>query len=352
MNLKSKKNSKVHMLFILLLLAAIFLMIPFLLKKKVEYDVNNQMNSYCSELVLTFPETAQTSYEEFLQTALGHVTFHAKDIEKKADNLWNTEVSFQPVDLEKLLSSENLTYVKEMKSTDMEKELTGILEMDNKILEESKGSIPIMDEICQEIKIYRTDDGLQVDKDGLQTLLEAALPGYMNPYTIVAEAFDVRQNLEAYLDAHFKGELELFSEYSHMSEEEAKNWYQSIFTNDSQIFPEDLAPEITDNLMEIYRKCEYDVGIVRKRDDSGYSIEIDVVPNMSLKLIREEMNNRVFDSEREVYETYADLLEQYAQSPVYGDREVLTFQWNQKSLTDPISPDSEFGNLLETILPI
>ena len=64
------------------------------------------------------------------------------------------------------------------------------------------------------------------------------------------------------------------------------------------------------------------------------------------------MNNRVFDSEREVYETYADLLEQYAQSPVYGDREVLTFQWNQKSLTDPISPDSEFGNLLETILPI
>lgn len=352
MNLKSKKDFKVHMLFFLLLLAVILLMIPFLQKKKAEYCVNNQMKSYCSELVLTFPETAQTSYEEFLQTALGHVSFHVKDIEKNSNNLWDAEVSFQPVDLEKLLSSENLTYVKEMKSANMEKELTGILEMDNKILEESKDSIPIMDEICQKINIHRTDDGLQVDKDGLQTMLEASLPGYMNPYMAIAEAFDVRQSLEAYLDAHFKGELELFSEYSHMSEEEARNWYQSIFTNDSQIFPEDLAPEITDNLMEIYRKCEYDVGIVRKRDDSGYSIEIEVVPNMSLKLIREEMNNSVFDSEREVYETYARLLEQYAQSPVYGDREVLTFQWNQKSLTDPLIPDSEFGNLLETILPI
>ena len=352
MNLKPPKFSKVHMLFILFLLAAIFLMIPFFLKKKVEYCVNNQMKTYCGDLVITFPEKAQTSYEEFLQTALGHVTFHVKDIEKKSDSLWSAEISFQPVDMDKLLSSENLTYVKEMQSEEMEKELTAILKMDNKILEESKDSIPRMDRTYQNVKICRTDAGLQVDKDGLQTLLETSLPGYMNPYMIVAEAFDVRQNLEAYLEAHFKGELELFSQYSHMSEEEAKNWYQSIFSNDSQIFPEDLLPKITENLMEIYRECQYDVGIVRKREDSGYSIEIEVVPNMSLKLIREEMNNSVFDSEREVYETYTRLLEQYAQSPVYGDREVLTFHWNQDSLTDPLTPDSEFGNLLETILPI
>ena len=116
MNLKPQKITKKHMLIVLLLLTILLFMIPFLQKINVEYCLNNQIKSYCSDLALTFPKASRTSYEEFLKTALGHVTFHVKRIEKKSDSLRIAEVSFQPVDMDKLLSPENLTYVKEMQT--------------------------------------------------------------------------------------------------------------------------------------------------------------------------------------------------------------------------------------------
>lgn len=61
--------------------------------------------------------------------------------------------------------------------------------------------------------------------------MEEALPGYMDPYAAVADVFDMRDFIEAYLDACFKGDTERYILHTEVSVEDAACGMRRLFRN-------------------------------------------------------------------------------------------------------------------------
>lgn len=300
------------------------------------------------ELVIDFPEELKESYEEFLKDALNQVQFELNKAEKESDDTYMVRVTYDPIDIAATTDDTNLEYVKNISSTDFCAEVNKLLEKDRELLESSENQ----QKKSRIIEVQKSGDGFAIDEAQIKDLLEDALQGYMAPYAAVAKVFDMRDFVQAYLDANIKSEFEQYIEHTGMSAEEVSVIYDDSF---SEFRMDELSSEQNDRFVNaakvIYRNCQYSVGIMKQNSLTEYVFDITVTPNTSIINAMNEFEAGTYYSESAAKEALLNIYDKYAASPTYGEETTITVTWNTIDMLNSQAENEEFNRLMDTIIP-
>ena len=187
----------------------------------------------------------------------------------------------------------------------------------------------------------------------VKKLLESALPGYMAPYTAVADVFDMRDFIQAYLDASLKGETERYQLHTGMTKEEATAWYEESFKNfEMDGFSEEQSKRFVNAMKGIFKNCKYSVGITKRNTMTEYVFDLTTTPNTSVLSATEELNAGVYYSQDAVNAACLDIYDKYAAESTYGEEKIVTVTWNAFSLMNDQMEDAEYNKLMDAVIPV
>lgn len=300
------------------------------------------------DYVLTFPEELKTSYEIFLKEAFTHVQFELNKAEKETKTMYVIQVSYEPIDIEKTTADANAEFVKTISGTDFAEEAKKLLEKDTDLLED-----PVKQEKkSSSINVYKSDDGYYVEPEDLNALLVDALPGYMAPYEAVLSTFDMRNFMQAYLDAYFKGELEQLQLYTKLSAEEAAAWYEDSFhTFRREELNDEQNERFVAAIKKIYQQSVYELDALQKLSETECQFELTASPNISMLQIVKELEDGTYYTTEQVAEALLEICDKYAEAPAYGEVTTVTIQWDSLSTAADPAKNENFSLLMETIIP-
>lgn len=313
------------------------------LDRLLEEEENRIEKSY----TLSLSQKAKARYQEFLQTSLSKVEFDVKKSGKTKDDVVTVSVSFEPLDLSKtmkdLLEKEKM----EISSADFSTELAHLLEEETKALD---------DRVMQSgtkalLEVKKTDKGYKVSNAQMISLIKAALPGYMESYSVLEDIFDKQDYLKAFLDAYLKGDTQRLAVHTQMSKEEVDEWYRQGFEGEAEGFSSEDIERLTTALMDISAACQYEIGIPKKNANGEYEIAVHVIPNTSRVKAKEELDAMEFQSAEEVASSFLSVYEKYAQNPTFADPTDLVFLWNASTTFQDVSPGTYVGNFIGIIYP-
>lgn len=301
-----------------------------------------------SDYVLTFPDELKTSYETFLREAFTQVQFELNKAEKETKTMYVIQVSYEPIDIEKTTADANAEFVKTISGTDFAEEAKKMLEKDTELL-----SDPVKQEKkSSSIKVYKSEDGFYVEPEDLNALFKDALPGYMAPYEAVLATFDMRNFIQAYLDAYFKGELEQLQLYTKLSWEEVAAWYEDSFATFQREELNDAQNErFVTAIKKIYQQSNYELGALQKLSDTECQFELTAVPNISLLQIVKDLEAGTYYTTEQVADALLETCDKYAAAPAYGEMTTITIQWNSLSTAADPAKNEKFSLMMETIIP-
>lgn len=300
------------------------------------------------EFVVDFPEDLKEPYEAFLKEALNQVSFELNRAEKTEEGTYSVRVTYEPIDLEAATEAENLEFVKEIGSTDFGAEAAALLERDLELLDSAKKQ----QKKSRTVTVTEEGGEFSVKEEELQDLFRDALQGYMSPYKAVADVFDMRDFIQAYLDASLKGETERYREHTGYSEEEAAKWYEDSFSEfRMDEFSEEQNERFQTAAKNIYRNCQYSVGRIRQNSLTEYVFDITTSPNTSFQSAMREFEGGTYYSISEAAEALLSSYDKYAASPTYGEETTVTVTWNAIDVMSPQQEGSEFNRMMETIIP-
>lgn len=299
--------------------------------------------------VIDFPEDLKEPYEAFLQKALNQVQFELNKADKESEDTYLVRVSYEPLDIASVTEAINEEYAKNIASTDLTTEVTALIEKDIELLESAEK----LQKKTQTIQVAKSGDGFSIKEEDVKELLKSALPGYMAPYTAVADVFDMRDFIQAYLDASLKGETERYQLHTDMSPEEAAAWYEESFENFKMDgFSEEQSKRFVNAMKGIFKNCKYSVGITKRNTMSEYVFDLTTTPNTSVLSATEELNEGVYYSQDAVNAACLDIYDKYAAEPTYGEEKIVTVTWNAFSLINNQMEDAEYNKLMDAVIPV
>lgn len=300
------------------------------------------------DYVLAFPKESREEYVQFLQSALGQVEFKVKEAEEAKEGTYRVRVTFEAIDVGNTVREANEAYAKEMQSAEFGTELMGILKKDRELLKDAVRKSPSN----QVIEVKKSGDDLQIQGDTMDRLVQKLLSGYMVPYELIADAFDERDFLQAYLDATFKGELEQFCKHTEKTMEEAAAWYEESFKGMEDMgFTGGENQRMINAFKTIFKNSKYIVGAPKLTSAFNYSVEVTITPNMSLKNATTEFEAGTYKSEREVKNAAINLYEKYAANPAYGEEVTVVVPLNLQTYLEKSDENSELWKLMNQIIP-
>lgn len=301
-------------------------------------------------IAIDFPEELKEPYETFLMEALNQVQFELNKAEETGKNTYSVRVTYEPVDIAALTEETNFEYAKNISSTDFCAEAKGLLEQDTELL----AGATKQQKKSRTITVTKDGDKFSIEEDEMKALFEDALQGYMAPYTSVAKVFDMRDYLQAYLDATLKGETERYQLHTGSTAEEAASWYEDSFSGYRM---DELSDEQNERLKnaakEIYRNCQYTVGVVKQNTLTEYVLEVTTTPNTSLLSAASEYESGTYYSVSESINGLLNAYDKYAAAPTYGAETSITVTWNAMDLMwmNNQTDNEEYNRLMETIIP-
>lgn len=301
-------------------------------------------------IAIDFPEELKEPYEVFLMEALNQVQFELNRPEETGDGTYSVRVTYEPVDIEAVTEETNFEYAKNISSTDFCAEAKKLLEQDTEILEGAAKQ----QKKSRTITVTKDGDEFSIEEDELKALFEDALQGYMAPYISVAKVFDMRDYLQAYLDASLKGDTERYQLHTGSTAEEAAGWYDDSFSGyRMDEFSDEQNERLKNAAKEIYRNCQYTVGVVKQNTLTEYILEVTTTPNTSLLSIGSEYESKTYYSMSESINGLLDTYDKYAASPTYGEETSVTVTWNALDIMrmSNQTDNEEFNRLMETIIP-
>lgn len=299
--------------------------------------------------VIDFPEDLKDSYEEFLQKALKQVQFELNKADKESEDTYLVKVTYEPLDIGSVTEAINEEYAKNIASTDLSTEVISLIEKDMELLESAEKE----QKKTKNIKVTKSGDGFSIKEEDVKELLESALPGYMAPYTAVADVFDMRDFIQAYLDASLKGETERYQLHTGMTAEEAAAWYEESFKNfEMDGFSEEQSSRFINAMKGIFKNCKYSVGITKRNTMTEYIFDLTTTPNTSVVSATEELNAGVYYSQEAVNAACLDIYDKYAAEPTYGEEKIVTVTWNAFNLINNQMDDAEYNKLMDAIIPV
>ena len=302
------------------------------------------------QYVLQFPDKLKESYIQLLKTSLQSVQFEVANAKEKKNNIYEVEVSFNPIDIQKTLKSANASLISKTTAETLEEAGKDIFKQDLKII---KDTPKYSDEITTTIEVKKKGDNFSIDRKSLKALLDQALLNDMEPYTSLCELYDAKDFLTAYLDASFKGEITQFAKHTDRTKEEALSWYEGdVFSA-----PDDLSSAYKERytlaLKNILKQSRYTVHVPRKEQGlMNYTISVTTTPNNSLVTAYQEFESGTYYSIDEASHALVEKLEHYAASPVYGDETTTDISLNGHTLLDSGNEDSELQKLGTIICPM
>lgn len=300
------------------------------------------------EFVVDFPEELKESYEAFLKAALNQVQFELNKAEETGKDTYSVRVTYDPIDIEAVTEAVNLEYVKNIASDDFAAEVETLLEQDEELLEGAE----TQQKKSSTITVTKSGDEFSIDEEEIKNLLENALQGFMAPYVAVAEVFDMRDFIQAYLDASFKGETERYQEHTGYTADEASVWYEDSFSEfKMDEFSEEQNERFRNAAKEIYRNCQYTVGAMKQNSLTEYVFEITTTPNTSFLNAMSEFESGTYYSEAEAIDAFLSIYDKYASAPTYGEEITTTITWNAINMMNVQQDNEEYNRLIEAIIP-
>lgn len=299
--------------------------------------------------VIDFPEELKEPYEAFLQSALKQVQFELNKAEKESEDTFMVRVTYEPLDIAAVTEAINEEYAKNIASTDLTAEVNALLEKDMGLLESAEKQ----QKKSQTIQVAKKGDEFSIEEEDVRELLESALPGYMAPYTAVANVFDMRDYIQAYLDASLKGETERYQLHTGNTPEEAAAWYEESFQDfEMDGFSAEQSERIANAMKAIFKNCKYSVGITKENSMTEYVFELTTTPNTSVQSAIEELTAGVYYSQEEVNEACLSLYEKYAAQPTYGEEKTVTITWNAFKMMNAQAEDADYDAMMDAIIPV
>ncbi len=302
------------------------------------------------DFVLSCPEEIKKPYLEFLQDAFSSISFQVASAKERSDGIYSVSITYTPIDLGETVRDANEEAAKNPPSSDFTETMLAVLETDSDILKNAPVSGK---ETTTQLKVTQTEDGFSIAEEDLQSFLESALLGFMDPYNTFCELYDMRDFLMSYLDASFKGEIAQFALHTGRTEEEAYEWYQTETFDPPEDLSQAYIPRYQEALKTIMKQCVYSVGTPRKGTGLfSYQIEVTVTPNNSLADAFHEFEQGTYYSIEEVSAGLVASLEKYAAAPTYGTKTTVTVPINMDTLMNADQEDSDLASLAVTILPL
>ena len=279
-----------------------------------------------------FPKEAKSYYSSFLRMIGRAAKYQVGESEQGEDGSYHVEIFVTPVDMQKTLQKRNNEYAAAMNQEEYAEAIKEMLQMNKELLD-----TPIMGEqTAIMVTLTQTKKGWHLEKEELYKIIDAALIGYMKPYTTVARAFHTRACLQAYLDLGLKGETALYSWIFEETEDKAIQFYESVFVGNELFLGWDLSEEQKERgkvaAKRIYKNSSYFLKAASIEEDGNCSIQIRIYPNTSFREAGKELETKAENGEyidmSDVAEGLIQLLEKYAQSPTYEDEIEMTISVN------------------------
>ena len=299
--------------------------------------------------VLEFPEELRADYLDFLQEAFSCIKFEVSPAEEKDNGSYSVQVAFEPLDLAGTLQETSDAYLESMTGSDLGEEVSSLLSQSVDVLQTS----PVFGEKTKvEIALEKEGDAFSVPEEEIQKLIEESMTDYMMPFKGICDVLDIKDFVQAFLDAAYKGELDRYMEHTGSTEEEAQAWYEAdgAFAPPVEL-PSEYGERWTAALKKILENCRYTVGIPRKEEGAfNYTVDVTVVPNRSLIDAMAELESGTYYDVASAGAAFVETLERYAENPTYGEETTVTISVNLETMLST-DESSDFYILGETICP-
>lgn len=298
--------------------------------------------------IIDFPEELKKPYEAFLQEALKQVQFELNKADKESEDTYLVRVTYEPLDIASITKAINEEYAKNIASVDLTKEVKSLIEKDKELLESAEKQ----KKKSETIQVKKSGDGFSIKEEDMKALLKSALPGYMEPYSVIAGVFDMRDFIQSYLDASFKGDIERYQMHTGEKAEAVTAWYNESF-QDFQMdgFSEEQNERFKNALKAIFKNCKYSVGITKFNTLTEYVFELTATPNTSFQSAMNEFSSGAYYSESEADEAFLSICDKYAAAPTYGDEKTISVTWNTLKMLNDQTEDAEYNRMVDAIIP-
>lgn len=279
-----------------------------------EFLLEQGIEKVDGDYVTAFPEELKEAYCTFIKEACGKVQFHMIEAEKYNSG-YKVRLEITPVDVRETVNTTDDAYVRELQSANLTNEVTALLEKDASLLEDAK----MADSEKVTLYLKKKDSGYQIEESDWENCMASLLTGYMAPYQHVAEILDAGDYLKAYLDASCKGEVAQYAKHVGMTEEEVLQQYEESFTDvnlgDMEFTPEQET-RFLNAMKQMFKNCQYEIGVPRKNEADGYLIPVKTTPNLSLAqcgtAFQTAATNGNYSTVEEVKEGYLSTMEEFA----------------------------------------
>ena len=305
------------------------------------------------DYVLQFPEELREDYLSFLKKACSNIKYKIVDSKSFQDGSKIT-LELWPVDVESAVSSQDAVYLQQLASTDLTTAVKEILEQDTALLGQAKQGRKQK----LVLRVEETDSGYQIEDASMQELAENILEGPMKPYKDVAELLDIRDYLEAFLNASYKGDVARYAEHTGQEQSVALEKYEESFSAEGLsdlALNDEQQSRFTNAMKTIFANSSYEIGQIRSGAQGGYVLDVTLKSNLSLQKSRQEFENKAsggrYSTSAQLAEAYISILEKYAANPVYGEQTSMELQLDEGALSVSGSSDEKLDAFLEMILP-
>lgn len=303
--------------------------------------------------VLDFPDELKKTYCDFLTDACQSIQYKIVECEKHNKG-YKVNIELTPVDVADTMEECSEAYILNLETTDLCEAVETLLLQNQELLDDpEEGRTELVTLYMKEGK-----DGFVFDEGEWEQCVSVMLTDYMEPYENVADVLNSRDYLIATLDAIYKGDVARYARHMGLTEEEAFQEYEKSFTTvdlTGTEMTEEQKSRFMDSMKTMFANSQYEVGAAKKSEDEGYWIQMTVTPNLSLQKSGAEFNknvrNRRYGSTEAVKEGYLQILEKYADSPVYDETLTLDFHMPAGNLLYNTNGENEFEELGELIMP-
>jgi len=318
----------------------------------VQLILSQELDALKGDYVLEFPESLKNPYCSFLKDACKNLQYEIVSCEKHNKG-YKVEIELIPVDIADTLEEQNKEFVQNLQTTDLSEAVEELLDENAKLLAEAeRGRKELVT-----LYLKKGDDGLEFDEGEWEDCVHVMLKDPLASYESVVDVLNSRDYLIATLDAIYNGDVARYAKHMGQTEEAALAVYKESFEGidlSEMEMTKEQKDRFIDSMKMMFANSKYEVGAAKKTEE-GYLIDVTVTPNLSLRnsgaAFNKNVRNGRYGTQEQVKEGYLQIMEEYAQTPVYDDTVQVEFHMPLGNLLYPANGETGFNELGEIIMP-
>ena len=278
------------------------------------------------EEIKDFPDELEKAYSSFLKEVYKNIRYEAGEVKEESKGNFRAEVSVEPLNLSGTVAPIHEDSMKNMQSDNLATQVKEMMLLDQDQLSQSVYESPVT--VWIRLTWDSGKEAYVLNENDYMEFLDKAVIDKLAVYDDVAEIFDIKEYVQACLDASFKGEFEEYCRQTGLTEEEAREEYESSFWDegmDSAGFSEEEKTKMISSMKKIASASAYTVSLPKKEDDF-YLVPVKGTENLSLKKALKEIEDKAASGdagdEEAMRKLFLDTFRKYAEAPVMGE----TFQ--------------------------